>query len=699
MPVDLAVTRDLNHISTYPVMGETDPNQKKSHGDRSAAVPESNAEAGQRVGNYIKIELLGAGGMGSVYLAQHHRFKHRQYAIKFVKVGGESADTLARFEREIEVQGQLDHENLVAAIDAGMMEDAPYLVMEYVDGEDVNRVLQSRGRLSVADSAEIIRQACMGLEQAHQKQIFHRDIKPSNLMLRRDGVVKVTDLGLAIVSEASQLTNDQGMLGTAAFASPEQWQNPHAVDARGDIYSLGCTLYCLLTGRPPFRSRGKSLPQMMLAHLSESPAMVNVLRQEVPEQLALILHECLEKDPSRRIQSVRTLAERLQPFCHGAQLDLLVEEVNSAPSAELIGETIAPSMHSTDSLEADAAPAAEADSVLEWSHNQQNQEPASPLVWWTIGLLLCVSTVSLWWSYYGPGTTLAWQTRFDQLGNPEKFPRGTGFLIELGRSLLVITIPCYLAGTRFRRQIRNFFNWKKSNLVVWFSRILVIGLTGLFIAAESNRQLDVAKAPTTLNNWAVERGIESTPAMEAPPYRAYLAYSLVNYLIAFGVLLACPILSFAFSDIAYMNRKLRQFQDRQLLSADTGQAVNNLRRFAAQCRQLTGNYVAVVGVLSIGIHYEYWIGKWTLTDAGMQTAALGWIVVGMTSLLVVVVSHVYNQGFATTGQLITERGSIEQELQLRQFDVLWWLKTAIVYQIGGLAFASLIIVGIHAAIT
>src|SRR5262249_12116432 len=151
--------------------------------------------------------------------------------------------------------GKLDHPNIVVAHDAGESRGVHFLVMEWVDGMDLARVVERHGRLPAADACEAVRQAAVGLQHAYERGLVHRDGKPSNAMLARDGRVRLLDLGLARSfgeAAADTLTAKGALLGTADYLAPEQWDQPHAADTRADIYSLGCTLYHLLTGRPPF---------------------------------------------------------------------------------------------------------------------------------------------------------------------------------------------------------------------------------------------------------------------------------------------------------------------------------------------------------------------------------------------------------------------------------------------------------------
>ncbi len=241
-----------------------------------------------RVGLYEILGELGRGGMGTVYRARH-TLLNRMVALKVL-----SADRLrdptavARFLREMEAVGALDHPNLIRANDAGNADGLHYLVTELVGGIDLQRLVKSRGRLSVADACEVVRQTAIGLDHAFRRGLVHRDIKPSNLMLTADGCVKLLDLGLARLKVGtppdSDLTEVGQVMGTVAYMAPEQASNAHSVDIRADLYSLGCTLYFLLAGTAPFGGRGHRSPiDMMIAHSTEAAPRFAVSAQTFPK--------------------------------------------------------------------------------------------------------------------------------------------------------------------------------------------------------------------------------------------------------------------------------------------------------------------------------------------------------------------------------------------------------------------------------
>ena len=218
---------------------------------------------------YRIVAALGTGGMGTVYQAEH-RLMDRPVALKVIR--GELLGNPAlveRFRREVRSAARLgSHPNIVAAYDAEQAGETHMLVMEFIEGTDLGRLVDRRGPLPVGEACEYVRQAALGLQHAFEDGMVHRDIKPQNLMRTTRGQVKILDFGLArFASEVGShagVTAEGMILGSADYIAPEQIDDPHAADIRADIYSLGCTLYFLLAGRPPFPDR--SLIQKLMAH-------------------------------------------------------------------------------------------------------------------------------------------------------------------------------------------------------------------------------------------------------------------------------------------------------------------------------------------------------------------------------------------------------------------------------------------------
>ena len=266
------------------------------------------------LGRYKLLGQLGVGGMSMVYLGEHVLMQ-RRVAIK-VLPRNRVADTsyLARFRREARAAASLDHPNIVRAYDIDNDGDNHYLVMEFVDGRDLQQTVKRNGPMDFAMAADYIRQAAEGLGHAHCNGLIHRDVKPANLLVDPRNVVKVLDLGLARFTDEDRASltvqYDENVLGTADYLAPEQAIDSHGVDARADIYSLGCSFYFLLTGHPPFPDG--TLPQRLMAHQKQQPAAIAKERPDAPADLVAICTKMMAKKAADRYQSMNDVAEALR---------------------------------------------------------------------------------------------------------------------------------------------------------------------------------------------------------------------------------------------------------------------------------------------------------------------------------------------------------------------------------------------------
>lgn len=269
------------------------------------------------LGNYVILDRLGQGGMGQVHKARHRRMD-RLVAIKMLPEHAlDAPEALARFQREVRAAARLSHPHIVTAFDADEHGGAHFLVMELVDGLNLAELVHRQGPLGVDEALECVRQAGEGLAYAHAQGIVHRDIKPANLLLDRQGAVRVLDMGLARVyrtelepADDDPLTAQGLVIGTVDFMSPEQAQNTQSADVRSDVYSLGCTLFHLLTGRPPYA--GGTLLARMLAHRDAPIPSLRQVRPDVPARLEEVLRRALAKDPAERFQDVPSFLEPLE---------------------------------------------------------------------------------------------------------------------------------------------------------------------------------------------------------------------------------------------------------------------------------------------------------------------------------------------------------------------------------------------------
>jgi serine/threonine protein kinase len=271
------------------------------------------------LGPYVLLDRLGAGGMGHVFKARH-RTLDRLCALKTIrKEHVASPDAVRRFLREARAAARLAHPNIVTLFDADQVGGTHFLAMEYVEGIDLDRLVAERGPLPLARACAYLREAALGLQHAHEQGLVHRDVKPHNLLLKADGTqVKVVDLGLALMAagpRVSTVTQAGACMGTPAYMAPEQCLDAHAADARSDVYSLGCTLFFLLTGRPPF---GGAMPiQALAGHLQGEIPSLAASVPGAPPELDALLRRLLAKKPEQRLQRAGEVAEELLRFIPG----------------------------------------------------------------------------------------------------------------------------------------------------------------------------------------------------------------------------------------------------------------------------------------------------------------------------------------------------------------------------------------------
>jgi hypothetical protein len=282
-----------------------------------------------QLGQYQLLEKAGEGGMGTVYKAMHTKLK-RLVAIKILPPDRrDDGQALARFQREMEAVGKLDHPNIIRATDASEKDGIPFLVMEFAEGLDLHKLVRRCGPLPIPEACELIRQTAVGLQYIHEHQLVHRDIKPSNVLVTLTGQVKILDLGLARFHQLSslegELTASGVVMGTIDFMAPEQEFDSRGVDIRADLYSLGCTLYKLLTGKPPFSGpEYDCAAKKRFAHANVPVPSVHRSRTDVPPELVRVLDRLLAKSPADRFATPAEAAECLAPLAVGSDLHGLV---------------------------------------------------------------------------------------------------------------------------------------------------------------------------------------------------------------------------------------------------------------------------------------------------------------------------------------------------------------------------------------
>jgi len=314
--------------------------------DDKPEVEPPNTRVGSVVGKYVIARLLGQGGMGAVYEARHSALS-RRFAVKFLLPEFTShREVLARFESEAKAAGGLEHPNLVAVTDVGRATDgAPYLVMEFLQGEDCAHLLRRLGPLPVVRAADLVLQACRGVAVAHRAGIVHRDLKPENLFVTDAGDgsdrVKVLDFGIAQIRspDRSRLTRTGATMGTAHYMSPEQAHGAADIDSRTDVWSLGVVLYELLSGRKPFE--GERFLQVIHQVLDTTPPPLTSLRAGLPPDLVALVRRAMTKNVAERLPSVAVLAEGLALFAGRASTPPGLE-VAALAATQLTPATVLP---------------------------------------------------------------------------------------------------------------------------------------------------------------------------------------------------------------------------------------------------------------------------------------------------------------------------------------------------------------------
>ncbi|MHC4876962.1 MAG: protein kinase domain-containing protein [Planctomycetota bacterium] len=308
---------------------------RPSPGESAGGVPAPLADHPR----YDVENLIGRGGMGDVYKARH-RVMDRTVALKVInRELVRKPDAVDRFQREVKAAARLSHPNIVTAHDAEQAGDTHFLVMEYVDGVDLSRLVKDRGALPIAEACDYTRQAAVGLQHAHEQGMVHRDIKPHNLMLTAGGTVKILDFGLASLAPAAStdsestatrtdLTAAGEVMGTPDFISPEQAQSARDADIRSDIYSLGATLYFLLSGQPPFAEG--SVMHKLQSHAQDEPESLESLRDDVPADLGAFISKVMAKNPDERFQTPAEVAGALESILQSS-----MREQKQAASDEL----------------------------------------------------------------------------------------------------------------------------------------------------------------------------------------------------------------------------------------------------------------------------------------------------------------------------------------------------------------------------
>ncbi len=303
------------------------------------------ASPGSMVAGKYQVERVLAHGGMSVVVAARHAALDKAVAIKFLVLPPDfdRDEAVTRFLREARTAAKIESDHVCRVFDVGIEDDTPFMVMEHLEGLDLEVELEARGRLPVDEAVDIAMQALEGVGAAHALGVVHRDLKPGNLFLaaRADGVrrVKIVDFGISKVEgREAKLTDTQGSFGTPSYMSPEQIKNTKKTDLRTDIWAVGAILYEMVTGRPPFE--GETSGEILAAVLEGTPPPVRSLAPHVPEALEAAIHRCLRRDRDQRFASAAALAEALAPFAPapgpGSERLLLAGAAPRAPSSAAI---------------------------------------------------------------------------------------------------------------------------------------------------------------------------------------------------------------------------------------------------------------------------------------------------------------------------------------------------------------------------
>lgn len=301
------------------------------------------------LGQLVILEQLGRGSVGRVYKAKH-RGMNRTVAVKVLRAElTRTGPSREAFQREVRAAAKLNHPNIVTAYDANEIGERSYLVLEFVDGPTLDALVNERGPLPVPEACELVRQAAVGLQHAHEQGMVHRDVKPRNILVTRPSktlpgcVVKIADFGIARLApppDLAQTPVPRAVLsGDPDYVAPEQAYNPRTADHRADLYALGCVFYFLLTGKPPFP--GGVAADKVRRHQLEQPVRVDRARPEVPPPVVEIVHRLLAKDPNARFQSAAAVAARLDGLAAAA---VVAEDDGAVVSFDL--PAVLPGQHS-----------------------------------------------------------------------------------------------------------------------------------------------------------------------------------------------------------------------------------------------------------------------------------------------------------------------------------------------------------------
>lgn len=506
--------------------------------------------SGEQIRDYRLLEPLGTGGMGTVFRAIHTRLD-RVVALKTLPPGRlRSQAALARFEREMKAIGRLNHPAIVRATDAGEEAGVHFLAMDFVDGLDVSKLVRTLGPLDSGSACEIIRQAALGLQYAHDEGFVHRDVKPGNLMLEADPQlnlranrngrtaikVRVLDLGIALFGAASEavdeLTTIGQFMGTLDYMAPEQADSSHDVDARADVYGLGATLYKLLTGTAPFETPEFRTPLSKMRALATQSAPPLLSRNpELPKGLAEIVDAMLQRDPAQRLATAADAAAALSEFASPERLPVVFDQVRKQTTQAAIPEpapqpAVSPVPLTSVSQMAPIAATA----------GKRRRPVWVRLMCWSSLPAAVISGFMIWFST-GEGT-LAIESEFDDI--PIEIHQGSDVVAKKwifnGENVLKLPAGNYEVVVKNDGASGRKLEFEKSKVTVWRGRTAVTRIAyadSVDLATDSSVKtealLSTASAPTPTVNFLPFLDPDHVPQFTDPKAAFQFADAIRSY--------------------------------------------------------------------------------------------------------------------------------------------------------------------------
>gem|GEM_PF-5428509 len=650
-----------------------------------------NPLSGLVIGNYRLVRLLGSGAMGEVHLAHHRQFSERQYAIKLIRREIATDSARKRFEREIVAMGQLLHPHLVYASDAGIDQDRMYLVMEYVPGNDLQKLIQLRGPFSLPAAAEVLRQMCLGIAHAHERGVVHRDIKPANVLLSDELQVKVLDLGIAsLQSEAgSRMTRGGSVMGTAAFIAPELWDDALNATPSSDVYAIGCTAYCLLTGEPPFYGPAyETLVQIMTAHRQTDPTPLHLIRDDVPSEFSLLILRAMHKIADRRFQDAAEFAEQLSVFAEplSKKVPLQAAAQKKLPTAGTGSRSNSIDYATIDN----SLTSLVTDKVALYSLLVSST-------------LVVFAACSLYLSYFSDFTTETWRLVFGQFGNPLNHPY-LGVALDLSKLLIALPAACFILARYYPGEVRRTLDPR-----LWSWQLTVVRITLVVVSAYFSYCLWLRFGltnglPTSLANVAINGGVTTTAILESESTRTYLGYAFVKEVCLPVMTIAFPMIWFLAGDLASLNNRFVRLMVSQQETSFPGRMNENFHRFGIDLCERAGRVFIACMVAAVIFHADYWSVFW-LGSQPIQPLINPGIVRGvawnsvLVALVFATIGFVFQRGFDGTLRRLSLCGTVKDEAEFSKLGLGWFVQKTLLGRLSGVGCLSISLIIGHSIVT